>query len=116
MILTRVKKQDGQANWRAPLALAAAAFLVAGVHARAAAQTAVANATPVAAAAETRYAAKDIARAFSFIDANRDAKISRDEAAGFRKVAKYFDRADINKDQALSPEEFSQALNHKKGS
>ncbi len=114
MIHTLAKKQNKPAIWRAPLALAAAAFLLAGVHAEAAAQAGVANATPVAAAAETRYAAKDIKRAFSFIDANRDARISRDEAAGFRGVAKYFDRADTNKDQVLSPEEFSQALNHKK--
>lgn len=99
---------------RASLVLAAATLLAAGVHAHPAIQAAAASATPVAAAAEPRYAAKDIERAFSFIDANKDAKISREEAAGFRGVAKYFDQADTNEDQALSPEEFGHALNHKK--
>lgn len=57
-----------------------------------------------------RYSAKDISRAFRFIDANKDGSISRAEAASFRHVAKYFDAADANKDSALSPEEFSTAL------
>ena len=58
-----------------------------------------------------RYSAKDIERAFGFIDANKDGKISREEASGFRNVAKYFDAADINKDGTLSLEEFGSALN-----
>lgn len=58
-----------------------------------------------------RYSAKDIMRAFGFIDANKDGKISRQEASGFRNVAKYFDAADTNKDGALSLEEFGSALN-----
>ncbi len=63
------------------------------------------------AAAKPKYSARDIQRAFSFIDANKDGKISREEAAGFRNVAKYFDAADIDKNNALSLEEFGNALN-----
>ena len=69
---------------------------------------------PVAASsakAAPRYSAKDVERAFGFIDANKDNKISREEASGFRNVAKYFDAADSNKDGALSLDEFGSALN-----
>lgn len=62
-------------------------------------------------AAEPKYAAKDVERAFGFIDSNRDGKISREEAAGFRGVAKHFDEADLNKDGFLSRNEFENALN-----
>ncbi|MFI5446982.1 EF-hand domain-containing protein [Polaromonas sp. UC242_47] len=65
-------------------------------------------------AAEPKYAAKDVERAFGFIDANRDGKISREEAAGFRGVAKHFDEADLNKDGFLSRDEFANALNGEK--
>lgn len=65
-------------------------------------------------AAEPKYAAKDVERAFGFIDANRDGKISREEAAGFRGVAKHFDEADLNKDGFLSRDEFTNALNGEK--
>lgn len=58
-----------------------------------------------------RYNLKDIERAFMFMDANRDGKISRQEASGFRNVAKHFDAADTNKDNLLSLEEFGNALN-----
>ena len=58
-----------------------------------------------------RYSAKDIMRAFRFIDANDDGSISRQEAASFRNVARHFARADANQDNALSHEEFSNALN-----
>jgi hypothetical protein len=61
--------------------------------------------------APPRYSAKDVTRAFNFIDGNKDGSISRTEAASFRNVAKYFDAADANKDGSLSPEEFSNALN-----
>ena len=61
--------------------------------------------------ASPRYSAKDIERAFGFIDANKDNLISREEASGFRNVAKYFDAADVNKDGALSVDEFGAALN-----
>ena len=45
------------------------------------------------------------------MDVNKDGKISRAEAAGFRNVAKHFDAADSNKDNLLSLEEFGNALN-----
>ena len=58
-----------------------------------------------------RYSATDIERAFNFMDANKDRQLSRQEAAGFRQVAKYFDAADTNKDGMLSLSEFGNALN-----
>jgi hypothetical protein len=58
-----------------------------------------------------KYAASDMGLAFKFMDANKDGKISREEAAGFRGVARHFDEADTNKDNALSREEFENALN-----
>jgi predicted membrane-bound mannosyltransferase len=66
------------------------------------------------AATEPRYTAGDIARAFSFMDTNKDGKISREEASGFRGVARHFDEADTNKDSALSHQEFESALNQVK--
>jgi DNA replication protein DnaC len=68
-----------------------------------------ASATPAA-----KYSAKDLERAFNFMDANKDGKISREEAASFPNVAKYFDEADTDKDQMLSPEEFENAMNRSK--
>lgn len=69
-------------------------------------------ATKIAATSTTpKYAASDIALALKFMDANKDGKISREEAAGFRNVAKHFDEADANRDNALSREEFENALN-----
>lgn len=64
-----------------------------------------------AATTTPRYTAQELERAFNFIDANKDGKISREEAAGFRGVAKHFDEADTNKDGFLSREEFENALN-----
>lgn len=109
------------------LATAAAALLAPAAHAQPAAAT---PATPppvqvqpapsssvvstASAAAEPRYTAADIARAFSFMDANKDGKISRDEASGFRGVARHFDAADTNKDSHLSQQEFESALNQAK--
>jgi EF hand len=58
-----------------------------------------------------KYAAQDVERAFGFIDANHDGKISREEAIRFKNVTKYFDAADLNKDNFLSPSEFDNALN-----
>ena len=68
----------------------------------------------VSVAAVPKYAAKDIERAFGFIDINKDGKISREEAVGFRGVARHFDKADIDKDGMLSREEFGSALNQGK--
>lgn len=66
------------------------------------------------AATDPRYTAKDITRAFGFMDTNKDGKISREEASGFRGVARHFDEADTNKDSALSHQEFKSALNQAK--
>jgi hypothetical protein len=68
-----------------------------------------ASATPAA-----KYSAKDLERAFSFMDGNKDGKVSRDEASSFRNVAKHFDEADTDKDQMLSPAEFENAMNQSK--
>ena len=62
----------------------------------------------------SKYTPQDITRAFGFIDSNQDGKISREEAAAFRNVAKHFDAADTNKDQSLSRAEFESALNRRK--
>ena len=61
-----------------------------------------------------RYAASELERAFGFMDGNRDGKVSREEAAGFRGVAKNFDRADTNHDGFLSRVEFDTAMNYVK--
>ena len=61
-----------------------------------------------------RYGASDLQQAFDFMDANRDGKISREEAAGFRGVARYFDQADTDKDGFLSRSEFDAAMNYVK--
>ena len=45
------------------------------------------------------------------MDDNRDGHLSRQEAAGFKNVAKYFDAADTNQDGMLSLLEFGGALN-----
>ncbi len=58
-----------------------------------------------------RYSATDIERVFNFMDADKNGQLSRQEAAGFRNVAKYFDAADTNQDGVLSLLEFSNALN-----
>lgn len=70
-------------------------------------------ATPVSAPGPA-YTASNIALAFTYIDTNKDGKIGREEAAGFRGVAKYFDEADFNKDGFLSREEFENAMNRSK--
>lgn len=48
------------------------------------------------------------------MDSNKDGKVSREEAAGFRNVAKHFDAADSTQDQTLSREEFESALTRRK--
>ena len=73
-----------------------------------------APAPPSASASAPRYTASDLRQAFSFMDANRDSKISREEAAGFRGVARHFDQADADKDGFLSRSEFDAAMNYVK--
>lgn len=82
-------------------------------------QPAVPASTPAAAVvsaapAGPRYSASNLQQAFNYMDANRDGQLSRDEAASFRGVAKYFDRADTNHDNLLSRGEFERAMNYVK--
>jgi hypothetical protein len=99
-------------GFAAMLTLSAGAALFAM---RAQAQTqAEAPATAASATAAEKYSAKDLERAFNFMDANKDGKVSREEAASFRNVAKHFDEADTDKDQMLSPQEFENAMNRSK--
>ena len=98
------------------LAVNTAALLLA-LNVQAQIADAPAAATADAAAAEMsapRYSASDLERAFGFMDGNRDGKVSREEASGFRGVAKNFDRADTNQDGFLSREEFDAAMNYVK--
>ena len=104
--------------WSRMLGVSAAASLLA-LGAQAQGTDSPAAATSGAAAAEIpapapRYTASDLERAFGFMDGNRDGKVSRQEASGFRGVAKNFDRADTDHDSFLSREEFDTAMNHVK--
>ena len=69
---------------------------------------------PAAALVAPKYSSADIDRAFGFMDSSKDGKVSREEAAGFKNVAKHFTAADTNKDDLLSRGEFERALNHRK--
>ena len=69
---------------------------------------------PAATFPAPKYSSADIDRAFGFMDSNKDGKVSREEAAGFKNVAKHFTAADTNKDELLSRGEFGSALNHRK--
>ena len=51
---------------------------------------------------------------FDYMDRDKDGFISREEASGFRGVARHFDEADLNKDGRLSREEFEKAMNQVK--
>jgi len=99
------------------LALPAAVLLLAlnaqaqGSDTPAAAASGSAAALPEAA---PRYAAGELQQAFNFMDASRDGKVSRQEAASFRGVARHFDQADADKDDFLSRAEFDAAMNHVK--
>ena len=69
---------------------------------------------PAATFSAPKYIRADIDRAFGFMDSNKDGKVSREEAVGFKNVAKHFTAADTNKDELLSRGEFESALNHRK--
>lgn len=62
------------------------------------------------AVATPRYSAAEVAQMFGYIDRNHDGMISREEASGFRGVARHFDEADTNKDGFLSRDEFEKAM------
>lgn len=109
--------------WALTLGVGAAAALFAmSLHAQGAATPAAAPSSAASAASEApaaelpapapRYAANDLERAFGFMDSDHDGKVSRQEASGFRGVAKNFDRADTNHDGFLSREEFDTAMNY----
>jgi hypothetical protein len=102
--------------WARMLGVSAAAALMAlSAHAQGTdVPAAAASGMAAAEAPAPRYAASDLERAFGFMDGNHDGKVSRQEAAGFRGVAKNFDRADTNQDGFLSREEFDTAMNHVK--
>jgi len=104
--------------WARRLGVSAATLLLAlSVQAQDADSSAAATSSAAAAevpAPAPRYAASELERAFGFMDGNRDGKVSRQEASGFRGVAKNFDRADTNQDGFLSREEFDTAMNYVK--
>ena len=85
--------------------------LVACVAANAQAQTQVIPVTPVMPVAQNQYGQQEIDHAFNLIDTDSNGRLSRSEAIAFRKVANYFDVADSNRDENLSPQEFAAALN-----
>lgn len=106
-----------QSRARKLAASAAATLLALSVQAQDADSSAAATSGAAAAqvpAPAPRYAASELERAFGFMDGNRDGKVSRQEASGFRGVAKNFDRADTNQDGFLSREEFDTAMNYVK--
>ncbi len=109
----------------AVLALGAAAGLLVSTPARSADEAAASVASQPEAAsmpapavsgvpAAPRYSASNLQQAFNYMDANHDGLLSRQEASGFRGVAKYFDRADTNHDNFLSRTEFERAMNYVK--
>ena len=73
-----------------------------------------ASATSASQTPAPRYTASNLERAFNFMDANHDGQVSREEAAGFRGVARHFDQADTNHDGFLSRDEFDAAMNYVK--
>lgn len=96
---------------------AVAATLSLSAHAQSPQQPGPSDAPDAAASAlpsAPRYSASQLKQAFNYMDANHDGKISREEAAGFRGVAKNFDRADTNHDNFLSRDEFDAAMNYVK--
>lgn len=113
MNFSHAKQRPSLAALTRTLTLSAAAALLAMGSAQA--QTPQAPAPVAAAEAPApRYTASKLELAFNYIDGDRDGKISRAEATGFRGVAKHFDQADTDRDNFLSREEFDAAMNHTK--
>jgi hypothetical protein len=102
---------------QAPSLAVRAGMLTLGVAAALLAMGGARAQTPGTAAAEApapRYTASKLELAFNYMDVDRDGKISRAEAAGFRGVAKHFDEADTDNDHFLSRAEFDAAMNRPK--
>ena len=108
------RAQDAQtppgAQSAASAALQQAPAAAAAHPASSATPAAGANAAP----APPRYSASALKQAFSFMDSNHDGQVSREEAAGFRGVARHFDQADTDHDGMLSAQEFEAAMNYVK--
>ena len=60
------------------------------------------------------FSAANIALAFSFLDRDGNGRISREEAAAIRGVARNFDRADLDHDNSLTRSEFDNAMKQSK--
>lgn len=118
MNFSHAKQGLSRVALRRILSLSAAAALLAmgSAHAQTQAPQAPQTPEPVAAAEAPapRYSVSKLAFAFNYMDGDRDGKISRSEAAGFRGVAKHFDEADTDQDNFLSRAEFDAAMNHPK--
>lgn len=95
------------------LSAAAALLTMGSAHAQTPTPQAPAPVAPAEAPAP-RYTAGKLELAFNYMDSDRDGKISRAEAAGFRGVARHFDEADADSDNFLSRAEFEAAMNHVK--
>ena len=129
MNFSKAKQPPSQRNtlfsmqtWAIFFSLSAASVLFAMGSAHAQSTQGVSAPEPAASATSAsqtpapapRYTASNLERAFNFMDANHDGQVSREEAAGFRGVARHFDQADTNHDGFLSREEFDAAMNYVK--